>query len=499
MSDSLAKAMAQIRQVKALKKMKREMRAHRRSVRNPLVAVPTLKLVPALLPTYDEPVHLTPMAETLERSWVEPVRATFHAPPQHGKTYLLSVWVVATLLRYPHLRIVYVTFNASTAAEKSGKMRQLAREAGVQISDDTDAKAEWVTTAGGGVYACGVAQGFTGRAADIIIVDDPYGDRKQARSKAWQTTVSSFWTDIVETRARENTSIFVQHTRWTPTDLIGLLKAGKLSSSSAGVRKFVHISLAAENDNGDPLWPQNEAGTAGYSRELLAAKKVNLVTWWSLYMGEPRPEGSEVFSNEVVTYDPEAMRERLDALVHSFGLDFAYTASTSADSSVIIEMCREGRGPTARYYLRERISLQVTAPVFVMRVKAARARRPHARVRAYVAGVERGATAYLTAPPPAGAGLSGVDIRSASADKLVRALPVSEAWNGKRLFVPVGAPWATDFVENLGAFTGGGGAEDDDDIDALAAAYDELAANTGAGGGATDDEPDFGDRAAMLM
>jgi len=438
---------------------------------NPLAALSTMDLIPRLNSRYTRPDHLAPMVTVLEESWVRPTRATCHAPPQHAKTDTVCAWVVATLLRFPHLRIVYASSSATLAETKSAKMRQWARDAGVAISDDTDAKGEWSTTAGGGVVACGVAQGFTGRPADIILLDDPYPDRKHARSKAWQRVVSEFWTDVVEARARDSTSIFVWHTRWMVHDLIGLLKSGKLSSSLSGSRAFQHVHLPAENDNGDPLWE------AEFSRELLAAKKANVVAWWSLYMGSPRPEGSQVFRDEYVTYDPVTMRERLDQMPHAFGADFAYTAKTTSDASVLIEFAREGRGPTARYYIRDRISVHVTAPAFGARIAAKKATRPQARIRAYVAGTERGTTDYLTAPAPQGAGVTGVNIMAAVADKLVRALPFSESYNGGRVLLPAGAPWLAEFIDHLTSFTGSGD-EDDDDIDAAAAGHDELAGNS---------------------
>lgn len=510
MADSVAKALAHIGQLKRLKKFKAERRAAKTAKRSGtkadvLLKLGTLDLVPVLFPKYERPTHLAPMVDVLEQSWVRPTRATCHAPPQHGKSDTASAFVVATLKRFPEKRIAYVTHSAKLARRKGGRMRKLARAAGVALIRDTTAKDEWETPEGGGLICIGIEQGLTGQPVDILLIDDPYPNRKKARSRAYQRMVIEFWGDVAETRVQPDGSIFVWHTRWLVNDLIGMLKAGKLSDG--GSVRFQHIHLAAENDNGEPLWHR-------YPREVLATKRANVITWWSLYMGEPRAEGSQVFRAEVVTYDPHELDAK-HGLVYAFGLDFAYTAKTSADASVIHEWAREGRGPKARMFIADRISVQVTAPVFVGKFAAKRLTRPHARARAYVGGVERGATEYLTASPPQGAGLKGVDIRNASADKLVRAMPFAESWNDGRVLVPQCRErdpnwhakdscckrhaWVPVLVDILTSFTGEGGDEDDDDVDAGAAAHDELAANSNAGGGATDDEPDFGDRAAMLM
>jgi predicted phage terminase large subunit-like protein len=54
-----------------------------------------------------------------------------------------------------------------------------------------------------------------------------------------------------------------------------------------------------------------------------------------------------------------------------------------------------------------------------------------------------------------------------------RAQPVAAAWNQKRILLPEGAPWLSEFLSEVCGFTG---VKDrhDDIVDALAAAYDAL-------------------------
>jgi predicted phage terminase large subunit-like protein len=465
-SDALNSTLSTIASVKRLVKVRDERNRQRKGVAgaNPLAMLGVMDLIPQVVKKYRSPTHLQPMVDVLEEAWVRPVRVTIHAPPQHQKTTTLSMWIVATLLRAPGTRIGYMTYNQSLALDKGSSIRKLAKIAGVLLSDDTDAKGEWQTTAGGGLVAVGMEQGLTGRAVDILVVDDPYKDRKHARSKAWQKVVMETWSDVIETRSRANTSIIVQHTRWMPNDLIGMLKSGKLGSTTSKDYQFRHINLAAEDEHGEPLNPLD------WPKERLAGMKGDLVTWYSLFMGEPRPEGSSVFSDMLMTYQSSDLPIYLQK---SIGLDFAYTKTQTADSSVAICVGRAGNGSAALYYVLDMLIMQTTAPEFAARFKLFKQAHPLTRCRAYVSGVERGATAYLTQPPPMGAGIE-VDVVTATADKLVRALPTSGLWNRGQILVPEDAPWANEFVETLTNFTGAGGQESDDIVDALAAAVDLL-------------------------
>ena len=60
----------------------------------------------------------------------------------------------------------------------------------VSLTEDTRAKGEWTTDAGGFYYATGVGGSVTGRRGDILILDDPIKGRADAdsalvRDKAW--------------------------------------------------------------------------------------------------------------------------------------------------------------------------------------------------------------------------------------------------------------------------------------------------------------------------
>lgn len=96
-------------------------------------------------------------------------RLILSMPPRHTKSELVTIRYSAyNLLRNPKNRIIIGCYNKDLACKFSGETRKIAREAGVEISKETNAMDEWATLAGGGLTAVGVGSGVTGRGAECI-------------------------------------------------------------------------------------------------------------------------------------------------------------------------------------------------------------------------------------------------------------------------------------------------------------------------------------------
>jgi len=90
-------------------------------------------------------------------------------PPRHTKSETVTIRYSAyQLLKNPKSRVIIGCYNKDLACKFSGATRVIAREAGIEISKDTNAMDEWMTIAGGGVTAVGVGSGVTGRGAECI-------------------------------------------------------------------------------------------------------------------------------------------------------------------------------------------------------------------------------------------------------------------------------------------------------------------------------------------
>lgn len=416
--------------------------------------LPLVEYVHALSPRFDAPRHLAPVADLFERACRgETVRACVSVPAQHGKTTLIQHGIVRTLSRHPEWPIVYASYGADIAHDRSKEIRQLALAAGLTLSGDTTAANRWRIQQGGGLLATGIGGALTGYAASLVVVDDPHKGREEAESRRERDRVEDWLRSTALTRISPGGSCIVVHTRWHPDDLIG-----RLAEDGWEV-----VNLPAVDDNDDALWPEQRPREFLRTRE----REVGPYEWAAIYQGQPRARGGTVFSADVQTYTT-APRE----VTKSIGLDLAYTAKTSADWSVAVVLGREGRGADARYYVLDVVRRQMRAPEFAQALRFLRAAHPLARSRIYAAGTERGALDYLTMPQPHGAGIH-VDVRTPHGDKFVRSQPFAAAWNAGRVFVPESASWASALVDELSRFTGVNDPHDDQ-IDALAAAFDVL-------------------------
>ena len=418
-----------------------------------LVGLSVIQLVPELFGSlFMEPLHLAPIAETMQLAWDGPTYATMHAPPQHGKSCVAEAFVVATLLRYPHLRIAYISHTSNLAETKSSSIRSKARAAGVRIKSDTDAKGQWETVEGGGLIAMGIGGPLTGNAVDILLVDDPYKDRKQAESPAYRQMVTDWYADVATTRIQPQGSVFVWHTRWTSHDLIGTIQKDKYQKT-----KFKSIVLPAmtgsvEAGNAVALWPER------YPVSVLEHKRKTAgpLTWASLYQGRPRPRGGTLFG-QVTTCKTKDI-PTIGKMVG--GIDLSYSQKTSSDESVIVTV---RRSPTPRkldlpvYWVVDVKHGAVKMSVFKSWMRRVKKRFKGIWFWFHGSSTERGSADQMCE--------SGLPVEfvlaSQVGDKYTRAQPAAAAWNDGRVIVPDDAEWFGEFTQQVCEFTGADGAPDD--------------------------------------
>ena len=187
----------------------------------------------------------------------------------------------------------------------------------------------------------------------------------------------------------------------------------------------------------------------------------------ALMMGQPVPEGGAVFELGATCTMADVPTDG----VTSIGVDLAYTAKTSADSSVAVVVRRTRDGDV---YVLDVLRRQVRADEFVRILKALAAQHPGAPMTWHGSTTERGAADIIAA--------QGIPLRGvlATADKLVRAQEAARMWNahlngGRTIYTPRDASWSAAFLDEVQSFTGVGDAHDDQ-VDALASAIFGLPA-----------------------
>ncbi|UJR81480.1 terminase large subunit domain-containing protein [Sandaracinus amylolyticus] len=447
-----------------------------------------LTLVPRVSPQLQEPEHLEPVANEIERALDETVEVCISVPPRHGKTTLLVHAIVWLLLRDPTCTILYASYAHGFAAKQVRKAMRLAVKAGIALGD-VRRRDEWTTAAGGGVKACGVGGQITGEGFRVVFVDDPHKNRAEAESRRIrERVIDGFREDIYTRQDPRGTSVFVVHTRWHENDLIGELTRAQASNDDVeAVPPFKLLNLTAIS---------GAANDGAYGLRALAPKlftldrlqrlraRVGEYGWWSLYMGSPRPRSGAVFGDPNLVDELEST----GTFRYAIGVDIARTARTRSDhnAAVVLRLNVETGTIDVVEALREQGVLAdrrdveregAIDPGFARRLHALVGRYPGARVVMYTGRTEDQLLELLAshADYPV-----YIDAWPATTEKFERAQGWAGAYNDPRgrVRIPRKAMWASKFIAEHSAFTGNKG-DPDDQVDAAAAAFDALRQSDG--------------------
>lgn len=256
----------------------------------------------------------TPALDLINKKLVEAFRKPdsrliISMPAQEGKSLLSSrrfpLWA---LTQNPELRIAVASYEANIARRWGRAVRdditQHSDRLGLSIRPDLSAQNEWSldTPHEGGMFTAGVGGAMTGRAVDLLIIDDPVKGRQEADSPTYQERAWSWWTDTAMTRLSPGAPVILIQTRWNTQDL-----AGKLIADDPELWEFLNIPAQADSED-DPLG--REIGefmisARGRTTAQWEARKraAGPKTWASMFQGRPAPDEGGVFPTDLPTYE----------------------------------------------------------------------------------------------------------------------------------------------------------------------------------------------------
>lgn len=253
--------------------------------------------------------------EAVERGEIK--RLMICMPPRHGKSELASRRFPAWYLgKNPGKHVIAASYNSDLANDFGREVRNIVdgddyrNLFDVRLAQDSQAANRWHTDVGGMYVAAGVGTAITGRGADLLLIDDPFKDRKEADSEIRREDVWNWYTSTAYTRLMPGGAIVVINTRWHDDDL-----SGRLLSQEGGDQWEV-ISLPAIGQDG-ALWPE------WYPIERLEQIQAVLPArdWNALYQQNPIPDDGDYFKADwFVEYD-----ELPEKLTHYGASDYAVT------------------------------------------------------------------------------------------------------------------------------------------------------------------------------
>jgi len=247
----------------------------------------------------------------------EITRLMIFAPPQHGKSELVSVRFPAYWSgQRPDDPVILSSYGASLAERHSSEARACVESEAytevfrdVETRHDSRSKQLWrIAEKRGGMLAVGVGGPITGHGAFLGIIDDPFENWAEAQSLTQRNHVWDWWRGTFRPRIWENGAIILVCTRWHEDDLAGrllseqgdqwtILRLPALAETQAE-RDESHGLMGLPAGLPDPLGRQ--AGEALCPQRFsvgaleLIRRDVGSVVWFAEYQATPRqPEGNK--------------------------------------------------------------------------------------------------------------------------------------------------------------------------------------------------------------
>jgi len=412
------------------------------------------------------------------------LRLAIHAPPQHGKSIIVSqrlpAWI---LLDNPETRIKLASYNITHASRFGRIIRDVLTSPEVAGLGDnpririapTAAIEEWFTSARRSLRdaqpsfkALGLQTGFVGQSADLLIIDDPYASPEEAYSEVVNNSVWRFWTDTAKPRLTETSNVVLMFHRYTENDLAGRILA-------EGGWQLLRYSAVADGAYRHPVtkqeWPdplgraEGELLSPRFSERFYDDQQSNGFVWLSQFQGRPTAREGSFFKVPAVRV-VDVLPANLPPGIRKW--DFA-ASQMKGDWTVGVRMT--GPDHNGLWYIldvqRGRWSTEERNAVVMQTARAdGREVAIHFDQDPGQAGVDQIRTLVKHF-----AGFN-VQYERVTGPKTTRADPLAAQLNAGNVCLAAGA-WNTAFLEELRQFPFG---TNDDQVDAASGAFNKLTA-----------------------
>lgn len=150
-------------------------------------------------------------------------RLIINMPGGMGKSELCSHYLPTYYLdRNPQDNVLLISYGDSLATHYSRKVRNQIRDnSRVEVDIDPEKRgvSEFNTQAGGQMRAVGIGGSLTGFHGDLIIIDDPIKNMKEAISSAKRKNRRRWWQGTLWDRRKAGATVILAMTRWDVDDL----------------------------------------------------------------------------------------------------------------------------------------------------------------------------------------------------------------------------------------------------------------------------------------
>lgn len=429
----------------------------------------------------------TPALDLIDQALVELFntpdgRLIISMPPQEGKsTRVAKDFVTWVHTMAPDCRVVTASYGQTLANRNGLALRRNVSDhpqLGLSVAPDNGAKHEWeIAGHDGGVLAVGIGAGVTGRPSELLVIDDPIKDRKEADSALIRQNVWDWWTDAASTRLAPGAPVVLILTRWHESDLAGELVA----QEDGHLWRVLNIPAQADHDPAkgetDPLGREpgeymiSARGRTTAQWEAIKTR-VGSRTWNALYQGRPSPAEGGMFKRDhwreydiplwLVREDGAHIVTHADEILASWDMTFKDTAS----SDYVVGQVWMRRGAEA--FLLDQVRGRMDFVTTCARFREFSAKWPQATLK--LVEDKANGTAVINALRRIVNGIVPEEPHGSKEARAAAVTPLVEAGN-VWLPSPEIAPWIGALIEEAASFPTGA---HDDQVDGLSQALNRL-------------------------
>lgn len=387
-------------------------------------------------------------------------RLIINMPPQHGKSELISRYFPVWYLGHrPDHKVMVVSYQSDYAATWGKKAKNVFNAWGKELFglkvEGVGSASEWgIFGHEGGMKTTGVDGSVTGRGANILIIDDPHKNQKEALSKLKREQVWDFFRATALTRLTEDGAIIIVMTRWHHDDLTAKI-------ANEGLEGWEVLTLPAiakaedplGREAGEALWPEKK------SLEFLLGQKKGMGSYWfsAEYQQEPIATEYQIFKLEWWNYYTEAPNCSYTIQVW----DTAFKSGQENDYSV----CTTWGISEKKMYL---LNMWRGKPIFpdLLKITIAQYNMYKPKV-IYIEDAASGQDLIATLRKDTRLPIRGLK----AIGKEIRAHIVSPIVEAGKIYLPKDAEWLVDFLNEFSEFPQG---KNDDIVDSATMAMQNL-------------------------
>jgi predicted phage terminase large subunit-like protein len=328
-----------------------------------------------------------------------------HAPPRHGKSFLVSEHLPAYLLiKFPDLKVILAAYEQTFAEGWGEKVRDRivdsADEFGVTVRSGKNAAKGYfrIKDHAGEMRCAGAGGSITGRGGHTLILDDPISNADDAKSGAVLDSQENWWPSTFYNRRQrwpDGTPgrVLGMWTRWTEDDI-----RGRIIDKQKDQWCIINLPAIAEVSDDEPVDPLGREDGTPLCRDVMPLRDLKQMRemsplWFeSQYQGRPfiaeghlirkpfqhysietRSDGKETYVLRFL--DGKVLHVLEEETIRFGALDLAASQRTTADWTVLGAYVITKTNPRyllVRDVVRARVSTEEHAPFLIRESKRMR-------------------------------------------------------------------------------------------------------------------------------